>query len=456
MWKEGSLRDRLSSRVKKLIQLRALDTWIPELTGPVLPPRQRPLSPTERQILAQQVSNWLAQGVIEPRRKPQPINNNLVFVAKKDGTIRVCDDCTPVNTVTKSFDWPLPRLQDLRHLVQKNLWFTRLDLKSAFFRIRVPAKYRHYTAFTSEKIQYQFKRMPFGVKTGPSTFQQFMDNWLAHHGSDVVCYIDDILIGGETLGQLRQRTIAVLRTLKQAGTEINEEKSEYEKQTLLFAGIRITTDGIGPNRAKVAEILSTPLPRTKPDMQSALGLVSYLRDFIPLVAHFTALLYGGEGSLPPEEVATLWDKLLRHVASATNSLRHWDEKDAADLYADASGYGLGVVLIQKQRIVALASRKLTRAERNYSATDREHCALVYAAKKFKIFLHRPGGETRVHSDHAALIGTRNDYMTPRQTRWQTIVNQWMPNVVHVPGKDNPADFFSRWDVEIAGGVMNYK
>jgi len=420
----------------------------------VIPPKQRPLSPTEHLLLQRQASTWLQEGVIEIRRKPQPINNNLVFVAKKDGTTRVCVDCTPVNKVTKSFDWTLPRLQDIRHFSKKFKIFTRLDLKAAFFRINIPARYRHYTSFTCDNQQYQFKKMPFGVSTGPSTFQCFMDHWLAAHRYYVVCYIDDILIGGDNVRELRQRTRLVTQDIVQGGNVINQDKSAYEKTTLLFAGLCLTADGIGPNREKLLSILTTPLPRSKAAMQSALGLVSYLRDFIPLVSHFTAGLYGGEGSLAPHEYETQWGELLRHVRAAASSVRHFREHEDADLYADASGYGLGVVLIQGRKLVAVASRKLTSAECNYSATDREHCALVFAAKKFRTFLHRPKSVTRVHSDHAALIGKRNDDMTPRQVRWQSIVNQWMPNVVHVPGKDNPADFFSRWDVEIAGGVIS--
>lgn len=454
LWEKGSHRRELPRRFKKLKQSRALDEWIPELTGTVIRPRQRPLSPTEQQLLANQVSDWLRQGVIEARNVPQPINNNLVFVAKKDGTIRVCDDCTPVNAVTQDFDWPLPRLQDLRHQLKGSQWFSRLDLKAAFFRIRVPAKYRHYTAFTSGGVQYQFRRMPFGVKTGPSTFQQFMDYRLACHTGKVVCYIDDILIGGETLGQLRQRTRSVKATLRAAGCEINEDKSVYDTRAVLFAGIHLTSEGIGPNTLAVAKLLRIPAPATKVEMQSALGLVSYLRDFIPLVAHFTSLLYPDKDGarLPPGEYSQEWGKLLRHLYSAVSTLRHWKEEQDADLYADASGHGIGVVLLQRRKVVALAARKLTPAESRYSATDREHLALVYAAKKFRLFLHRPMGRTHVYSDHAALIGKRSGDMTPRQHRWHSIVSQWMPHVVHVPGKDNPADFVSRWGVEIDGGV----
>ena len=400
------------------------------------------------------MAKWSAQGVIEARQERHVLNNNIVFAAKKDGRVRVCNDCTPVNAVTEDYDWPLPRLQDLRFKITGSRWFTRLDLKDAFFRIRVPNEFRHYTAFTSRGVQYQFRRMPFGVKTGPAVFQQFMDTRLARHLVYVVVYIDDILIHAPTLAILRKYASRVRRDLLAAGCTINEDKSEYDKQQLLFAGLMIHADGTSPNKDQIDKLLLTPVPVGKQAMQSALGLVSYLRDFIPLVSHFSSTLYPKKNSPPLEaaEVTKLWNSLLRHVASAVTSLRHWNDNADADLYCDASGHGIGVVLVQDNRITAVASRKLTPAETRYSATDREHLALVYAAQKFRMLIHRWGAETRVHSDHAALLGRNVDIMTPRQVRWFQLTSQWIPRLRHVPGAINPADFFSRWAVGMNGGV----
>lgn len=411
------------------------------------------MSPTEEKLLADQVAKWLAQGVVESRRHRHVLNNNIVFAAKKNGDVRVCNDCTPANSVTSDLDWPLPRLQDLRHKIKGSTYFSRIDLKDAFFRIKVPAKYRYLTAFTSRGIQYQFCRMPFGVKTGPSTFQRFMDQSLARLLLWLVVYIDDLLVHAPTLPLLRQRTRQLKAALKQAGCMINEDKSEYEKRTLLFAGIQLSSEGVGPNHDQIGKVLSLHLPSTKADMASALGLVSYLREFIPLVSHFTADLHLRKGDSPPIDAYDNWQKLLKHIAASISALNHWDESKDADLFVDASNKATGAVIVQGGKLVAVASRKLTDPQTRYSATDREHLALVDAAKWFRVFLHRPGKVTRVHSDHAALVGKRSPDMTPRQYRWQLIINQWMPHVRHVPGKKNPADFFSRWGLEINGGVV---
>lgn len=438
--------------VEKLAGVLLVQEWRPTLEGSPIPPRRRILTPIQEEQVAGQVIQWLAKRVIEKVPTP-PLVNNVVLASKKDGRIRVCIDCTPANAVTQGFDWPLPRLQDMRYRLQGQTWFSRIDLRDAFFRISVPPEHRHLTTFLNRGQAYQFKRMPFGLKTAPATFQRFMDTGLSEFREWAEWYQDDILITATTLDTLRHRTRLVKTRLQRMKCEINEDKSEYDVRQTLYAGMMLYGHGTGPNPNKLKELLSIPPPRSKVEAQSALGLVSYLRDFIPLAGHFTAMLYPNKSTtttMTCDAYVTTWHKLLRHVKEAATTTRHWTEGEAADLYTDASGFALGAVLLQCGRIVALASRKLTPAETRYSATDREHLGLVFAAKKFKLFLHQSGADTRVWSDHAALVNRKTDDLTPRQARWHTYVTTWMPNVRHVRGKDNPADFISRWRIGTLG------
>lgn len=428
-----------------------LQEWIPTLNGIPLPPRRRLLTPIQETQATRQVNEWLDKDVIEEIPTP-PYVNNLVLVAKKDGRIRVCVDCTPVNKVTESFDWPLPRLQDVRYRIQGSTWFTRLDLTDAFFRISVPAKERLHTAFTVGGKTYQFKRMPFGLKTAPSIFQRFMDWGLSEYYEWCVWYIDDILITASSLAQLKARERIIRRRLKEMACKVNETKSEANKNTLLFAGLQLYGIGVGPDQKKLAELLAIKPPRTKEETQSALGLVSYLRDFIPLVSHYTAMLYPDRNGLRMNDAqhSAAWTQLMLHIKVAATTTKHWDEGREADLYTDASGFAVGIILIQDARVVAVASRKLSKAEDNYSPTDREHLGLVFAADKFRLFLHRENPVTRVWTDHKSLVERKPDNMTPRQTRWYQKVSDWMPKIAHVRGKYNPADFVSRWGLEEVG------
>lgn len=395
------------------------------------------------------------QGITEKCR-PLPWVNNLVFVAKKTGGIRVCLDCTPANEVTKGFEWPLPRLQDLRHRLRGFKWFTRLDLTAAFFRIAVPPEYRNLLAFRSQDQTYRFLKMPFGVSDGPSVFQRFMDHILASHFYYSFWYIDDIIIGGHTLSDLRSKTAQVKADLLRAGNTVNEEKSEYDRSSVLFAGVRVSPKTFGPNKELVAKVLALPPPVTKTDRQSALGLVSYLRDFIPFCSMLTSTIHLGAREMATQpECSKEWAALTRHIASTIGDITEWDDAADADLYTDASKTGCGAILIQKGKVIAIASRKFTTTEmgRSYDTTARETLGLLLAAKKMKIFLHRARGVTHVWSDHSALLNRKLSELTPRDMRWQYIIRQWIPTLKHVPGKNNPADYISRWDVSHIGGQI---
>lgn len=368
----------------------------------------------------------------------------------------MCVDCTPANKATKGFEWPLPRLQDLRHRMRGYRWFTRLDLTAAFFRIVVPPEFRDLLAFRSGDQTYRFCRMPFGVTDGPAIFQRFMDHTLASHFYYSFWYIDDIIIGGHTLDDLSSKTAQVKADLLRAGNTVNEGKSEYNKSSILFAGIRVTPKTFGPNQELVAKVLALPPPVTKTDRQSALGLVSYLRDFIPFCSLLSSTIHLGAREMTQQPECRLeWRRLCQHIARTIGAVTEWDEQADADLYTDASRTGCGAVLIQKGRIVAIASRKFTPTEmgRSYDTTARETLGLLLAAKKMKIFLHRPSGVTRVWSDHSALLNRKLSELTPRDMRWQYIIRQWIPTLEHVPGKKNPADYISRWAVDHIGGQI---
>lgn len=450
LWQTGPPRREL--QIGESLEV-SVDVWVPEVFGQPLPPRRRHLSPIEQGQLAQQRDKWLGAGVIELVPNGLPWTNNTVHVAKANGTIRVCIDCTPANLVTKDFDWPLPRLQDLRHFTRPFIWFSRMDLKDAFFRISVPVLWRPLTAFHCGGQDYQFLRMPFGLKTAPSVFQRFMDHTLAAHKGRAFWYLDDVLVGGRTLAELRHNQRLVKASLIAAGNTINEDKSEYEVTGLLFAGLWVYSRGVGPNHSKVEQARRLPIPRTKKEKQSALGLISYLRDHLPLASHLTACLTTGRQQPPTPEYEEMWSELQRSLAQSLTTLQDWDEKEDADLYTDGSKVGCAAVLFQNGRIVAVVSRKFTPAETRYSTTDREHLGLVLAAKKLKLFLHRDKGETRLWSDHTSLLSRKDDQLQPRQARWRTLVNAWMPNIRHVKGLENPADYFSRWPINDLGAEI---
>lgn len=422
--------------------------WVPELDGEPRPQRVRHNSPLERSQLREQLQEWLRDGVVALAPQDLPWVNNLVFVAKKSGATRVCVDCTPANQVTKDYGWPLPRLQDIRHRMVGAKWFSRIDLRNAFFRITIPRQFRYLTAFRCDGQIYWFVRMPFGLKTAPETFQRMMDHILAAHWKYALWYIDDILIWGSNEKELAKREDKVIATLTSTKQQVNYDKSTFRKKSLLFTGMWITSKTIGPNYDKLRQLLALAPPSNKIDAQSALGLASYLRDFIPLASMLTCRISGAE--LDAQEYHREWRRFVEHVAKTVCTLTHWDEEKGADVYTDASRTACAAILIQEQRIVALASRKFTPTETRYSATDREHLGLILGARKFRLFIQRKEGKTLCWTDHKALLTRRIQDLTPRQARWRMEITNNIPTLGHVKGKENPADFFSR-----LGAIANW-
>ena len=273
--------------LKKLGPAGPVDAWIPEILEDPLQPRLRHLSPKERATLESAIEAWSRQGIVEP--STAWVSCNPVFVEKKNGTIRTCIDYRPINRVTKDWEWPLPRIRDVRHRLAGTRWYTRFDLKDAFHRVTIPAAYRGWTAFHSHLGTFQFTRMPFGLKTAPATYQRFLDWVLFSHRGYLINYVDDILIFGSTRAQTSRRTRAVRETLAKWAITINEEKSVTLTKELTFVGLSITKGMTGC----ALPVIPFAAPHSLKDWQSALGFANCFRDYIPGFSDMTAGLYPG-------------------------------------------------------------------------------------------------------------------------------------------------------------------
>lgn len=404
----------------------------------------------ERDACHRQMEKWIQQGYVETSEAW--VACNPLFVEKKDGTLRMCIDYRPINAQTTMWDWPLPKIRDMRLRIQEWSWFSRIDLKEAFHRIRIPEAYRPWTAFHTPQGKYQFTVMPFGLCTAPATYQRFMD-WVLHDvKAYVINYVDDILVGGRTLVELRQRTRAVLRRLRKASVTINDLKSEYDKQELTFVGLLISRGTIG-SALPVGERV---VPTTKNDWLSALGYANCFRDFLPNLSELTSGLYPGANQLPARERAskfvTLWNSLSTAV-----KLTHYDDRQEGQLFVDASQKAVGAVLSQKGKVCAVFSKSLTPSQTRYSATDREHLALMLGVEAFRVFL-QSNQRITVNTDHTALLNRDDDRLSHRQYRWKLRIAEITTNFRYVKGSDNPADFWSRKGWELGGKeqIMTHK
>lgn len=425
------------------------------ITGDARPVTKRPYRVPHHQkaVIREHLDEMLRKRIITP--SDSPWSAPVVLVPKKcgDGTTqyRFCTDFRGLNAVTKTDAYPLPLINETLERLGKSRYFTTLDLRSGYHQIPVDPADREKTAFTTEGGHFEYQRLPFGLVNAPATFQRLMDRLLFElKGEECFVYLDDIIIFSETFDEHCTRLGNVLERLRAANLKVNLEKCAFLQESVKYLGHIVTADGVKPDPEKVRAVEEYPVPRTVREVKGFLGLAGYYRRFIQGFAEMakplTALLKKEAMYVWGREQQNSFDQLKRSLCSAA-VLIYPDFEDGFILSTDASGWAVGAVLSQvrngQERPVAYASRQMNRAEQNYSATEKELLAVVWATKVFRCYLL--GRPFRLVTDHAALQWMLS-LVDPssRLTRWALRLSEFKYTVEHKPGKKHTnADALSR-------------
>ncbi|GJQ96567.1 putative reverse transcriptase domain-containing protein [Tanacetum coccineum] len=385
------------------------------------------------------------KGFIRPSHSPW--GAPVLFVKKKDGSMRMCIDYRELNKLTIKNRYPLPRIDDLFDQLQGACCFSKIDFRSGYHQLRVREEDIPKTAFRTRYGHFELTVMPFGLTNAPAIFMDLMNRVCKPYlDKFVIVFIDDILIYSKSEEEHEVHLKTILDLLKKEKLYAKFSKCEFWFQEVQFLGHVVNHDGIYVDPSKIESVKNWKTPESPTEIHSFLGLAGYYRRFIKnfskIAKPLTLLTQKNKtyvwGNEQDEAFRILKEKLCNAPVLALP-----DGPDDFVVYCDASKQGFGCVLMQRGKVIAYASRQLKKHEKNYTTHDLELGAVVFALKIWRHYLY--GTKSVIYTDHKSLqyIFDQKD-LNMRQRRWIELLSDYECEIKYHPGKANVvADALSR-------------
>ncbi|KAJ3560359.1 hypothetical protein NP233_g10892 [Leucocoprinus birnbaumii] len=423
------------------------------------------LSPSELEALREFIDEHLSIGFIRPTSSPH--GAPVLFVKKKDGSLRLCVDFRGLNRITKKDRYPLPLISDLLDSPRKARIYTKIDLRHAYHLVRIAEGDEWKTAFRTRYGSFEWLVMPFGLTNAPAAFQRFMNDIFSDLlDVSVTVYLDDILIYSDDLDIHRQHVKEVLRHLRKHGLFAKAEKCEFHSESVEYLGYILSPSGLKMSDDKIKIIKEWPEPKKVKDIQSFLGFANFYRRFIynysDIVVPLTRLT---RKSVPwnfDDKCRAAFNNLKEAFTSAP-ILTHWIPDSQIIVETDASDYALAAILSiitddNEVHPIAFHSRTFNSAESNYDTHDKELLAIFEAFRIWRHYLEGSGLPIDVVTDHKNLeYFSTTKVLTRRQARWSEYLSQFNLVIRFRPGRlgTKPDALTRRWDVYPKGGNTGY-
>ncbi|GJR46677.1 putative nucleotidyltransferase, ribonuclease H [Tanacetum coccineum] len=374
------------------------------------------LAPSEMKELSKQLQELSEKGFIRPSSSPW--GAPVLFVKKKDGSFRMCIDYRELNKLTIKNRYPLPRIDDLFDQLQGSSVYSKIDLRSGYHQLRIREEDIPITAFRTRYGHYEFQVMPFGLTNAPAVFMDLMNRVCKPYlDKFVIVFIDDILIYSKNKEEHGKHLKTILNLLRSEKLYAKFSKCDFWLDSVQFLGHVIDSSGVHVDPAKIEAIKNWAAPTTPTE---------------PYVW----------GDDEEEAFQTLKLKLC---SAPILSLPEGSEDFV--VYCDASLKGFGAVLMQREKVIAYASRQLRKNEENYTTHDLELGAVVFALRLWRHYLY--GTKCTVYTDHKSLQYILDQKeLNMRQRRWIELLSDYDCVIRYHPGKANVvADALSRKDKE---------
>ena len=359
-----------------------------------------------------------------------------MVVPKKNGKLRVCIDLKKVNAATCRDHYPLPFSEHVLERVAGKEAYSFLDGYSGYNQISIAEEDQPKTAFITEYGVFAFKRMPFGLTNAPATFQRLMNHAFREFLRQFLeVFLDDLCVHSSWKEHLEclQKVFMKCRYYR---ISLNPHKCQFWVKHGVILGHIVSRNGISTDEGKVKLILELPPPTNFKGVQRFMGHVGYYRRFILFYAQIARPLYKLLIEFKwTDECQESYERLKQALASAP-ILKSPNWEIIFHVHIDASNFAIGCVLAQpgEHKLdypISFASRQLNDAEVNYTTTEREGLAMVYAVKKFRHYLL--ANQFIFFVDHQALLYLVNKpCATGRITRWMLILLEFDFTIVVPP------------------------
>ncbi|GJZ41344.1 putative reverse transcriptase domain-containing protein, partial [Tanacetum coccineum] len=331
------------------------------------------LAPSKMKELSEQLQELSDKGFIRPSSSPW--GAPVLFVKKKDRSFRMCIDYRELNKLTVKNCYPLPRIDDLFDQLQGSSIYSKIDLRSGYHQLRVREQDIPKTEFQTRYGYYEFQVMPFELTNAPAVFMDLINRVCKPYlDKFVIVFIDEILIYLKDEKEHKEHLKAILELLKKEQLYGKFSKCEFWIPKVQFLGHVIDSRGIHVDPAKIESIKDWATPKTPTEIRQFLGLAGYYRRFIEgfskIAKSMTKLTQKGIKFDWGEKEENAFQLIKQKLCSAPILALPEGSEDFV-VYCDASHKGLGAVLMQREKVIAYASRQLKVHEKNYTTHDLE-------------------------------------------------------------------------------------